>query len=379
MRQPWGLLMKNPFKYNVLVTGNDFCDRENDIQELVEKIENSVNVLLFSRRRYGKTSLIFEIFTHHLDENFVRVYVDLFGINNEYDFLKRVAKGISASNLKKGIKARFKELGKIFKRINFSLGLDQDGQPVFKPEIKQSDFDECFDELFDNFAAYLEGQGRQACFVFDEFQQIREIGQPSLEACLRTKIQFHTHIAYVFTGSKTHILTDIFIDTRKPFYSLADPRELKPIPEHKFYLFCAQRFQRAKKELSEDAFALIYKLARGETRFVQKVCHYLFNEKVKAIGQDDIYKVIQKMNLENDAPFKMLMQTLTANQRLALKILAEEQKNLFSTSICSKYSIAPQSLRAALNSLMDKMLVYRDDQQYKIYDVELEHWLASQA
>ena len=371
--------MKNPFKYNVLVTGDDFCDRENDIRELVEKIENSVNVLLFSKRRYGKTSLIFEIFTHHLDENFVRVYVDLFGINNEYDFLKRVAKGLSASNLKKGIKARFKELGKIFKRINFSLGLDQDGQPVFKPEIKQSDFDECFDELFDNFAAYLEGQGRQACFVFDEFQQIREIGQPSLEACLRTKIQFHTHIAYVFTGSKTHILTDIFIDTRKPFYSLADPRELKPIPEHKFYLFCAQRFQRAKKELSEDAFALIYKLARGETRFVQKVCHYLFNEKVKAIGQDDIYKVIQKMNLENDAPFKMLMQTLTANQRLALKILAEEQKNLFSTSICSKYSIAPQSLRAALNSLMDKMLVYRDDQQYKIYDVELEHWLASQA
>ena len=52
---------KNPFIYGEEVSGEYFCDREEEIKELLRDIENSQNVIIFSPRRYGKTSLIKEV------------------------------------------------------------------------------------------------------------------------------------------------------------------------------------------------------------------------------------------------------------------------------------------------------------------------------
>ena len=50
--------MKNPFVYGETVSGDNFCDRVLEMKELVADIKNGQNVIIFSPRRYGKTSLI---------------------------------------------------------------------------------------------------------------------------------------------------------------------------------------------------------------------------------------------------------------------------------------------------------------------------------
>ena len=51
-------LVKNHFVYGETVSGDNFCDRARETRELVADIKNGQNVIIFSPRRYGKTSLI---------------------------------------------------------------------------------------------------------------------------------------------------------------------------------------------------------------------------------------------------------------------------------------------------------------------------------
>jgi AAA+ ATPase superfamily predicted ATPase len=54
--------MKNPFSFSGIVEDPAFCNREKEQTDLTKFIENSQNVLLYSYRRIGKTSLINRVF-----------------------------------------------------------------------------------------------------------------------------------------------------------------------------------------------------------------------------------------------------------------------------------------------------------------------------
>ena len=50
--------MKNPFEYGGVVSGDAFCNRENEVADLLRAIENNEKLFVFSERRYGKISLV---------------------------------------------------------------------------------------------------------------------------------------------------------------------------------------------------------------------------------------------------------------------------------------------------------------------------------
>lgn len=51
------LVMPNPFLIETLSPDSPFCDRDDEIARLQSCAESGTNVVLFSPRRYGKTSL----------------------------------------------------------------------------------------------------------------------------------------------------------------------------------------------------------------------------------------------------------------------------------------------------------------------------------
>lgn len=85
--------MKNPFVVTGVVEDPAFCNRLKAQAELKTHIENSQNVLLFSHRRHGKTSLILKVFKHL--RAVTPIYVDLYGTTSVDGFIKAFIKGIS--------------------------------------------------------------------------------------------------------------------------------------------------------------------------------------------------------------------------------------------------------------------------------------------
>ena len=57
--------MDNPFSYSDYVTGKAFCNRDREQTDLIYYAQNSQNVLVYSHRRMGKTSLVHQV-THQL-------------------------------------------------------------------------------------------------------------------------------------------------------------------------------------------------------------------------------------------------------------------------------------------------------------------------
>ena len=53
--------MENPFVYGKVARGEFFADRESESEELMADIASGQSVIIFSPRRYGKTSLILEV------------------------------------------------------------------------------------------------------------------------------------------------------------------------------------------------------------------------------------------------------------------------------------------------------------------------------
>lgn len=372
--------MKNPFVYNAIVTGDHFCGRSKYIQDIVGRINNSVNILLFSKRRYGKTSLLKEIFESHLPKNFMKIYIDLFSITDETDFAKQVSIGIANSDYKKDITTRLKDLGNILKNVRLSVSPDPSGGISLTPTLDSGGFDFLvwFENTFENLNSFLKKNNMKGCIIFDEFQQISSIKDHDLEALLRGKVQQHNQLSYVFTGSKQHILANMFINTSRPFYTLADIIELMPIDKHEFYDFVSAKFRINNKHISETDFELIYDLSFGETRFIQKLCHYLFENESEEINKELILCVLKDITLSNDNFFRNYFpNSFTAAQRKALLILSQRSENLFSREIISKYDISTATLQRALKTLEEKLAIYKDGDQYKIYDVEFFHWLKS--
>jgi AAA+ ATPase superfamily predicted ATPase len=85
--------MENPFSYSDYVTGEAFCNKAQEQKDLIYYAQNSQNVLLYSHRRMGKTSLVHQV-KHRLKKakpTVNSIYIDLYGSLSENDFIKQMA------------------------------------------------------------------------------------------------------------------------------------------------------------------------------------------------------------------------------------------------------------------------------------------------
>ena len=84
----------NPFLTIGYKSKEYFCDRENEIEIILNKIRNGNNITLISLRRLGKTALIFRIFEEFNKSTHVGIYANIFSCTNLKDFTEVLALSI---------------------------------------------------------------------------------------------------------------------------------------------------------------------------------------------------------------------------------------------------------------------------------------------
>ena len=134
--------MENPFSYTGIVSGDAFCNREREQTELMRFIKGSQNVLLYSHRRYGKSSLI-----HKLKGRLQRqrpkvdcVYIELYGTLSEKDFVAAILASLNQ------IESRLERLVKIVRGAIESVKLGASIDPISGTPSVSVSFDSGYDE-----------------------------------------------------------------------------------------------------------------------------------------------------------------------------------------------------------------------------------------
>ncbi|MDQ1337660.1 MAG: uncharacterized protein QG617_627, partial [Campylobacterota bacterium] len=188
-------------------------------------------------------------------------------------------------------------------------------------------------------------------------------------------IQNIDNIGFVFSGSKKHLLTQMFTNYVKPFYAQATPLELLPIPKERFYAFVKEKFEISGKTITKESFDALYELVDGESWLVQNVCYHLW-QNFENVEKEHIEPMIKEIAAMSDAIYKMMFDNFSNTQKSALKIIVNNKgANLLSKDVLNLNDISKSSLVSALNVLLDKEVIDKSDNAYYINDKLFEMWL----
>lgn len=178
--------MKNPFEYGDIVAGESFCNREREQRDIIRSIDNSQNLILYSERRLGKSSLVKTVMKNLSESDYYLTYVDLWPTDSASSFIKTMASELAGAHQSRG-KQLLNWAGNIFNVLSPVLTMTKEGEPQL--EFNLSSAGENLPALKDILTApetIREQTGKQVVIVLDEIQKIREYESDRVENQLRS-------------------------------------------------------------------------------------------------------------------------------------------------------------------------------------------------
>ncbi len=368
--------LANPFVYQGYESPEYFCDRETETEQLLSHLRNGRNVTLISPRRIGKTGLIKNTFyrLREADKNAVCLYLDIYATKNLRDFVEQF--GLLALNeLVKKNESFLKKAANFFGSLRPTLTVDPlNGEPTFSVRVEADQAAPTIQSIFQ----YLNRSSREVYVAIDEFQKIAEYPEDGTEALLRSYIQFSQHIHFIFSGSRQHLMTEIFASPKHPFYQSTEMMGLSPLDETVYYEFCRNFFLKKGGDLSREVFAEAYRRYEGHTWYIQCLMNRLYEREKKVSELSQLNAATISVLKGREPQYENLSQFFTENQMNLLKAIASEGVVAQPTSakfIRDHRLMAVSSVKTALESLEEKELVYRTGEGYMIYDRFMALWL----
>ena len=365
----------NPFLIKGYVSPKYFCDRENETNKIISAIENGRDLTLISLRRMGKTGLI-----HHvINQNEIKsaynvIYCDIYQATNLAE-MTRIFGNAVFNQLEKTTDRMLKKLKQFFSGIAPSITIN--------PITLQTDIDfriennEQAEITIQQFFSMIDKSGKPTVVVFDEFQQIESFPEKNVEAVLRTHIQQMNNIHLIYSGSSKHILSAMFSERDRPFYQSTQLMELGKINADSYIVFIKKKFELGRIKITTKSAQEILNLTRNHTYYVQYLCNRLF-ESGERITQETIIKKLSTVLQENEPYYYGYRKLLTEQQYSLLKAIGKEDgvAQPSSKAFITKYKLGTTStINSAIKSLLNKELIFREDNKYKVYDVFFSLWL----
>ncbi|MGD9930858.1 MAG: ATP-binding protein [Mangrovibacterium sp.] len=265
--------METPFVFGKLAIEQNFTNREAEQGRLVNNFSASVNTILISPRRWGKSSLVQhaanKALKTHKDLHFC--FLDTFSVRTEEEFYQLLATEVlkaSASKVEVVLENAGKFLGRFLPKISFSpdnqqnLSLSLDWKEVIKHP----------DDILNMADKIAIEKGWKFVICIDEFQNIAMFNDPlAFQKKLRASWQKQQHVAYCLYGSKRHMLLEVFTNSSMPFYKFGDLIFLDKIKKKNWISFITARFKDTNKLISKDNAALIADLADCHPYYVQQL------------------------------------------------------------------------------------------------------------
>ena len=360
----------NPFKYGGVVSGKYFYNREEEIRNIKEDLSNGINLLIYAPRRYGKTSLIQKIITELENEGINTIYLDFFNVTDLNRFLEIYS--IKILNKQKfSVENTIRKFREFVKGILPSVTIDESGKPQFsvnfiKPVMEKRSFEEVV-----NLPEKISGS-KKWIVILDEFQEINRLNGENFEKQLRSVIQFHKNVSYVFMGSKTHIILNMFRDKKKAFYNFAKTVKLDTIKKEETIKYLKSRFNQSGIKVNIEAIEEIIKISDNIPYYIQFIASELWQKKIKEKNEikiTDIEKVTEKLISAETDYYLEIYGNLSGYQKRVLNALCISGENIYSKQYMEKNRLSTSSsTQRAVNKLINSGIIEKKEENYVFSD-----------
>ncbi len=361
----------NPFKYGSIVEDRYFINRKKEIAQIKDDLLSGNNIILYAPRRYGKTSLITEIL-NDLKKNGVKtIYLDFFQVYSLENLIHLYASKIM-ENCGFSMKKAIKSLKTYIRGIMPSIGLDNGGKPLlsfsYNPKIPKEY--SLLDVL--DLPKKLKNKNEKWVIVFDEFQEINRLNGEIIEKQFRSVLQFHHEIGYIFMGSKTHMMLNMFADRRRAFYNIGKIQKLDKISKQEMIDYMKKGFKEGAFTFDEGIFEKVLSYTENIPYYNQYLASQIWQvakDEEKTINEEVVEKAVNLI-LDNQADYYYtLFDQLTSYQRSVLHAFLQEQNNIYSKEYTQRYGLSSvSSTQRAMKRLVELDIIEKSDDKHIFSD-----------
>lgn len=364
----------NPFLIKGYKGPRYFCNRVKETDNLVTAIRNNQDITLFGYRRLGKSAIIQHVF-QKLSKEYTCIYADIWGTSSIEEFTKELVNGIISSKIFS--KRRFTDkMMSLLRSIGASFTIGADGLPSVS--LIYNNRSQNFSNLEEVFK-FLNNLNVPILFAIDEFQEIKKYdNQVPFEGKLRSLTQISGNIVFIFSGSEHHLLNRIFNTYEMPFYQSTRLLSIGKIEKEKYKEFILKHFDSVKREIKPEIIDHIMDISYTHTYYVQAISNFLYSLEKFPKSIDEFEKLYKEFILEKSVFYSELPERLTKHQFLVIKGFAKSGRveSPISADFMEKAQIrSSSSMHRAIQSLLGKQLIIKDESSMRLYDVFLEHYL----
>ncbi len=357
--------MNNPFKFGSVVSEEYFTDRESEFDSLKQIVSSENHLILIAPRRFGKTSLVNKV-VKSVDRPVI--WLDLQLLTGVSDFASQLLKQL----FRKYPFERLKFLVSNF-RIIPTLALDPSTNNIeirFQPKV------DAFIQLEDvlNLINKLGKEDDKPIVVFDEFQELMSLDK-SLDKKLRSVIQFHNHVNYVFMGSIESLMRQIFTNKKSSFYHFGQVYSLNKIPFDNFNEFLSSRFS-IITEKSNEVTTAILEFTKCHPYYTQQLAFHtwMFLER-ENYSENMVQKVIGNIVLLHDNDFERIWNSFNNTDKKILIGIAFSESKILSGEFNLKNELnASSTVFSGLKRLLEKSILLKTE-NYEFDDPFFKEWI----
>lgn len=368
--------MGKAFVYGMSVGGDNFTDRIEETKRIKLDFENSINVILISPRRMGKTSLIKKVISEMDSPEIKVVYMDIYDCRSEYDFYNRFAETMMKSTGNQ-LEQVMENIKRFLVRVSPKLSFSPEPNSEFSVSLGITSKDYSPEEILDLPERIAKEQGIKIVVCIDEFQQIGEFADSlTVQKRLRGVWQHHQHVSYCFFGSKKHLMENIFQSRRMPFYQFGEMLHLKCIPTEYWVPFICSRFEKYGKKISEEYAARICHTVKNYSSYVQQLAWNVMAETEIEVNEESFTEGFNALLEQNSSLFIQQTEGLTTYQLNFIRLLCNGIHSGFNTqSVVELYSLGSKSnVDRIKKCLIDRELITIEKEGVFLADCVFELW-----
>jgi len=362
----------NPFKFGSIVSGDYFYNREEDLLRIKQTLSGGNNITLFAPRRYGKSSLVKKTLGELEKEGYNTVYLDFMSVYSQETFITNYSRAIAESQ-KASLENTVKKIAQFISGIVPSVSFDSSGSPSFSLSwIADRDKEQTLTDVI-NLPQKLSSDKKKWIIAFDEFQEVTKLNGDNFEKLLRSCIQHHDNVSYLFFGSRTHLLKDMFNNKNRSFYNSASVMSIGKISETKSVEYLKARFSLSGITIDDEIAMTILVTAGNVPYYIQFIAYEIWQSAVldnrSEIVSGDVLGAVENILMLKSDYYWELINKQTPYRKKVFNAIAHAERELLSGETAQKYNLgAVSTTQKALESFIDDGLVERNNTQYEFSD-----------
>ena len=332
--------MEVPFLYGKTVTEDNFTNRSADIKRLTGNLQNHINTILISPRRWGKSSLVKKVAASIRSRSTRIIMLDLMSIRNEEEFYKVLAtETIKATSNK--LNEWIETAKEFLKHLTPKISLGKDPLQDFDISFEWKELENNYKEVLNLPQKIAKKKKLHLVICIDEFQNCEIFRESKLfQKRLRTEWQHHHQVTYCLYGSRQHMMTELFEKQSNPFYKFGDVLYLPKISRNDWISFIQEQFRSTKKNIAESMANLIAAMVQDHSYYVQQLSYLVWIATSKTVTPEIVMTAVDDLLAQNAILYTRETENLTNIQFNFLKALAQGvHTGLSSKEIINKYQL----------------------------------------